>query len=64
MCAVVSSVYKKSQGECGFNVIDVLIGFDVAEERMRSLLQHCNRILSGKVILLCYYLQYIVEIKL
>lgn len=47
LCAVVSSVYKKSQGECGFNVIDVLIGFDVAEERMRTLLQHCNRILSG-----------------
>ncbi|XP_039282557.1 armadillo-like helical domain-containing protein 3 [Nilaparvata lugens] len=47
LCAVVSSFYKKALGDCGFNVINILVGFDEAEERMRTLLYHCNNFLSG-----------------
>ncbi|RZF43949.1 hypothetical protein LSTR_LSTR006757 [Laodelphax striatellus] len=47
LCAVVSSFYKRALGDCGFNVINILVGFDEAEERMRMLLYHCNNFLSG-----------------
>lgn len=47
LCAIISSMYKKSSGECGFDVINVMMGFDVAEQRMQLLLQHCNNLLNG-----------------
>lgn len=41
-------MYKKaSQGDYGFNLIDILVGFDSAEQRMTTLMQHCNNFLSG-----------------
>uniref|UniRef100_A0A023F2T1 Armadillo-like helical domain-containing protein n=1 Tax=Triatoma infestans TaxID=30076 RepID=A0A023F2T1_TRIIF len=46
LCALISAVYKTS-GQCGFDVIDILMGFDTAEQRMRLLLSHCNTILNG-----------------
>ncbi|KAK9508977.1 hypothetical protein O3M35_006403 [Rhynocoris fuscipes] len=46
LCALISAVYKTS-GQCGFDVIDILMGFDTAEQRMKLLLSHCNSILSG-----------------
>lgn len=51
LCAIISSMYKKSAGECGFDVINVMMGFDVAEQRMRLLLQHCNNLLNGNVVI-------------
>lgn len=50
LAAVVQSMYKKAaQGDCGFNLIDILIGFDVVEKRMTTLMQHCNNFLTGTV---------------
>ncbi|XP_073997892.1 armadillo-like helical domain-containing protein 3 [Rhodnius prolixus] len=46
LCALISAIYKTS-GQCGFDVIDILMGFDTAEQRMRLLLCHCNTILNG-----------------
>lgn len=41
-------MYKKvSQGDYGFNLIDILVGFDSAEQRMTTLMQHCNNFLTG-----------------
>lgn len=50
MAAVIQSMYKKaSQGDCGFNLIDVLIGFDASAQRMTTLIEHCNNFLTGKL---------------
>lgn len=49
-------MYKKSAGECGFDVINVMMGFDVAEQRMQLLLQHCNNLLNGNVVCPLNYL--------
>ncbi|XP_066581485.1 armadillo-like helical domain-containing protein 3 [Prorops nasuta] len=49
LAAVFQSMYKKaSQGDCGFNLIDILVGFDSAEQRMTTLMQHCNSFLTGE----------------
>ncbi|XP_076631828.1 armadillo-like helical domain-containing protein 3 [Colletes latitarsis] len=49
LAAVIQSMYKKaSQGDCGFNLIDILVGFDSAEQRMTTLMQHCNNFLTGE----------------
>ncbi|CAH0391758.1 unnamed protein product [Bemisia tabaci] len=47
LCALISSVCKKTSGECGFDVINILIGFDVAEQQMQALLKHCSKFLTG-----------------
>lgn len=47
LCGITSAVYKTS-GQCGFDVIDLLVGFDTAEQRMKILLSHCNNLLSGE----------------
>lgn len=49
LCAITSAVYKTS-GQCGFDVIDILLGFDTAEQRMKLLLNHCNNLLSGNLL--------------
>nr|XP_050867697.1 armadillo-like helical domain-containing protein 3 isoform X2 [Vespula vulgaris] len=49
LAAVIQSMYKKaSQGDCGFNLIDILVGFNSAEQRMTTLMQHCNNFLTGE----------------
>ncbi|KAH0560266.1 armadillo-like helical domain-containing protein 3 [Cotesia glomerata] len=49
LAAVIQSIYKKaSQNGCDFNLIDVLIGLKDAEERMTTLMQHCNTFLLGE----------------
>ncbi|CAG5089099.1 Similar to armh3: Armadillo-like helical domain-containing protein 3 (Xenopus laevis) [Cotesia congregata] len=49
LAAVIQSIYKKaSQNECDFNLVDVLIGLKDAEERMTTLMQHCNTFLLGE----------------
>ncbi|XP_014256484.1 UPF0668 protein C10orf76 homolog [Cimex lectularius] len=47
LCALISAVYKTS-GQCGFDVIDILMGFDAAEQHMKLLLSYCNMILNGE----------------
>ncbi|XP_011684942.1 PREDICTED: UPF0668 protein C10orf76 homolog isoform X2 [Wasmannia auropunctata] len=47
LAAVIQSMYKKAnQGDYGFNLIDILVGFDSAEQRMTTLMQHCNNFLT------------------
>lgn len=48
LSALTSSMYKKSYGDCGFDIINILMGFDIAEKRMHQLLNHCNDFLVGK----------------
>ncbi|XP_063221332.1 armadillo-like helical domain-containing protein 3 [Bacillus rossius redtenbacheri] len=48
LCALVQIVFKKTSGEFGFDIINMLIGFEVAEKMMQSLLDHCNGFLTGK----------------
>ncbi|XP_065220858.1 armadillo-like helical domain-containing protein 3 [Planococcus citri] len=47
LSALTSSMYKKSYGDCGFDIINILMGFDIAEKRMHQLLNHCNDFLVG-----------------
>lgn len=48
LCALISGMYKKNRGDCGFDVINVLMGFNVAEIRMHQLLNRCNHFLIGE----------------
>lgn len=60
LAAVIQSMYKKAnQGDYGFNLIDILVGFDSAEQRMTTLMQHCNNFLTGNIDNLIMY-QFIV----
>ncbi|KAF5278623.1 hypothetical protein FQA39_LY00665 [Lamprigera yunnana] len=47
LCVLVSSVYKKATAESLFDVIHLLMGFQVAEEKMQQLLKNCNDFLTG-----------------
>ncbi|KAF5276242.1 hypothetical protein FQR65_LT04047 [Abscondita terminalis] len=47
LCALVSSIYKKTTAESGLDVINLLMGFQVADEKMQELLNHCNHFLTG-----------------
>lgn len=47
LCALTHAVYKKTSMESGFDVINILMGFSVAEERMTTLLDHINLFLTG-----------------
>lgn len=47
LCALVHAVYKKATAESGFDVIGLLIGFEVADEKMQQLLSHCHNFLIG-----------------
>lgn len=53
LSAVIQAMYKKAdQGDCGFNLIDILVGFDSAEQRMTTLMRHCNNFLTGQFLLI------------
>lgn len=47
LCALVSAIYRKTSMESGFDVINILVGFDIAEEKMQHLLTYCNEFLTG-----------------
>lgn len=49
LCALVNAIYQRTAMENGFDVINILMGFDVAEERMQNLLTHINMFLVGKL---------------
>ncbi|XP_015524466.1 armadillo-like helical domain-containing protein 3 [Neodiprion pinetum] len=49
LSAVIQAMYKKAdQGDCGFNLIDNLVGFNSAEQRMTTLMRHCNNFITGE----------------
>lgn len=48
LCSLVRGLYRKMQGDYGFDFINILIGFDAAEEQMQLLLNHCSNFLTGK----------------
>lgn len=47
MCCLIDTVYRKSSSEYAFDVINNLIGFDVAEQKVRQLLEHMTHFLTG-----------------
>ncbi|XP_066992006.1 armadillo-like helical domain-containing protein 3 isoform X1 [Anabrus simplex] len=47
LCALIHSIYKKTSGEYGFDIINILMGFEMAEKLMQDLLDHCNNFLTG-----------------
>lgn len=47
VCALIQGVFKKSSSDHGFDIIDILIGFDAAELQMQILMESVNSILLG-----------------
>ncbi|KAK2175816.1 hypothetical protein NP493_705g02072 [Ridgeia piscesae] len=47
LCALIRGVFKKSIGEYGFDVINMLVGFDGADSQMQVFVEQLNRFLTG-----------------
>ncbi|XP_078588857.1 armadillo-like helical domain-containing protein 3 isoform X1 [Branchiostoma floridae x Branchiostoma japonicum] len=47
MCALIRGVYGKSLGDYGFDIINILVGFDAAEVQMQRLIESVHSILTG-----------------
>ncbi|XP_076345414.1 armadillo-like helical domain-containing protein 3 isoform X2 [Tachypleus tridentatus] len=47
LCALARGVYKKTHGDFGFDVINLLVGFDVAESQMQVLIEYLTKFLTG-----------------
>lgn len=46
LCALIRGVFKKSVGDFGFDVINILVGFDNAESVMQTMVENLNAILT------------------
>lgn len=47
LCALVRAIFRKNYGTCGFDVINLLVGFDSAEAVMQTLIDCLNAFLTG-----------------
>ncbi|KAL4232385.1 hypothetical protein ACF0H5_009953 [Mactra antiquata] len=47
LCALTRGIYRKTLKDYGFDVINILIGFDSAESVIQTLIEGLNRILTG-----------------
>eukprot|EP00057_Strongylocentrotus_purpuratus_P031226 XP_783968.3 PREDICTED: UPF0668 protein C10orf76 isoform X2 [Strongylocentrotus purpuratus] len=47
LCALIRGVYQKAMVDHAFDVINILIGFDSAEQVMQMLIERLNNILTG-----------------
>ncbi|XP_037282600.2 armadillo-like helical domain-containing protein 3 [Rhipicephalus microplus] len=47
LCALIQGVYRKSHGDYGFDIINLLIGFDMAETTMQELIELIRGFLEG-----------------
>ncbi|XP_028403194.1 armadillo-like helical domain-containing protein 3 [Dendronephthya gigantea] len=48
LCAMVRGVYHKKMMDYGFDIINILVGFDEAESQMQALVENLNTILVGE----------------
>lgn len=48
LCGLVHATYKKATAESGFEIINLLVGFKHAEQKMQKLLDHCHNFLTGE----------------
>lgn len=47
------AIFKKSSAiESGFDIVNTLMGFDEADEKMKMLVSRCNDFLTGKFVIL------------
>ncbi|XP_077984324.1 armadillo-like helical domain-containing protein 3 [Glandiceps talaboti] len=47
LCALIRGVYRKSLSDHGFDIINILVGFDVAESQMQALIENVNQLIVG-----------------
>ncbi|KAL0270068.1 UNVERIFIED_CONTAM: hypothetical protein PYX00_007600 [Menopon gallinae] len=48
LCCLIDSMYKRSSSDFAFDVIDNLIGFDAAPQKVKQLLEHITNFLTGE----------------
>lgn len=49
LCVLILAIYKKSSAlESGFDIINTLLGFGEVEEKMKTLISHCNNFLISE----------------
>ncbi|XP_050395850.1 armadillo-like helical domain-containing protein 3 [Patella vulgata] len=47
LCALIRGIFRKSTGNYGFDIINLLIGFDAADSVMQNLVESINHFLTG-----------------
>lgn len=48
LCTLVRGIYHKKMADYGFDIINILVGFDEAESQMKMLVENLNTILVGE----------------
>ncbi|XP_046851269.1 armadillo-like helical domain-containing protein 3 [Xenia sp. Carnegie-2017] len=48
LCTLVRGIYNKKMTDCGFDIINLLVGFDEAESEMKALIENINAIVVGE----------------